>query len=111
MTDTIPIPDGEDISDFNSDEDTEVSISTYKTARQLAVGSKRGSGLEDLQELGTVAEKKSKFDGLTESEIALRREENARRRKNQTDQRLEEEKQEARISSASSQLTLTGLAM
>lgn len=92
MTDSVLTGAEEDPSDLDSEEgDVEVSFSTHKTARQLAADSKDSDSY--LQELGRVV-KKSKYDGLTESEIALRREENARRRKNQTDQRLEEEKQE-----------------
>ncbi len=70
----------------------DLSARLPKTARQLARDA--GESFEPLEALPSSLKSKSKYAGLTETEIASKRSELARRRKNQSDQRLEEEKAE-----------------
>ncbi|KDN37204.1 hypothetical protein K437DRAFT_259900 [Tilletiaria anomala UBC 951] len=82
--------DGSEDEDFVN---VDLSASLPKTARQLAKSSRAEGSSFGLEELPAGASK-SKFKGLSESEIALKRSEMSRRRKNQSDQKLEEEKTE-----------------
>ena len=86
-----------DHSDEDNFNNRDSGAGIAKTARQLAAKGDGGLSL-DLQALpqGTKSNNKSKFAGMTESEIQLMRSEMARRRKNQSDQKLEEEKAEVR---------------
>lgn len=86
--------DGEEEAD-EEELDSEASETEYtskpRTARQIARANReRGIGSEEPLELPT--EDRSKRTKLSETELALRRSETARRRRNQSEKKLEDDK-------------------
>lgn len=85
----------DDMDSWDEFENDQSFAQLPKTARQLAKEKANQGATEsgsELQELPVVEDSSSKKSKLTESEIALRKSEMSRRRRNQTEKKLEDDK-------------------